>query len=92
MKIVRVDIVDRDLGYGENPILDSYYLIDPDKEKLEELQHKLKARLDYDYDETLSEEESEYLREIYNDPWGFIELFIETNFKTLNIDTVEIDY
>ena len=59
MKIVRVDIIDRDLGYGENPILDSYYLIDPDAEKLKELLHKLNARLDYDYDKKLSEEECE---------------------------------
>ena len=89
MKIVRLDFVDNDIS----PILETYYLIDPDKNKLEELQQKLNARYDYEYDDTLSEEEYEYMREIDNDPWGFIELFVEMHFKTLNIDEVfEINF
>lgn len=92
MKIVRVDFKDCSIFDG-TPILDTYYLIDPDEEKLKELKRKVETRFDYEYDNTLSEEEYEYMREIADDPWGFIDLFVELNFKTLNIDEVfEIDY
>ena len=91
MKIVRVDFKDCSIFDG-TPILETYYLIDPDEDKLKELKRKVETRFDYEYDDTLSEEEYEYMREIADDPWGFIDLFVELNFKTLNIDTFEIDY
>ena len=93
MKIVRVDFIDNSMFTGENPILDTYYLIDPDEEKLRELKHAVETRFDYEYDDTLSEEEYQFKREIADDPWGFIDLFIEMNFKTFKMgETFEINY
>ena len=91
MKIVRVDFKDCSIFDG-TPILDTYYLIDPDEEKLKELKRAVETRFDYEYDDNLSEEEYEHMREIADDPWGFIDLFISINFKTLNIDTFKINY
>lgn len=90
MKIVKLDFMDNE--YCDDRPLDTYYLIDPDKEKLKELKQIIEHRWDYEYDDTLSEEEYEHAREIDNDPWGFIDLFISINFKTLDIDTFEINY
>ena len=88
MKIVKVVFMD-----DEYPNLDTYYLIDPDESKLAELKKAIETRFDYEDDDTLSTEEYEYKREIANDPWGFIDLFISMNFKTLDIsEVVEINY
>lgn len=92
MRIVKLDIVDNEVFDG-SPVLETYYLIDPDKEKLRQLKHMVENRLDYEYDDTLSEEEYSYAEERANNPWEFIDLFIAMNFKTLDIDELfEINY
>ena len=88
MKIVKVVFMD-----DEYPNLDTYHLIDPDERKLAELKRAIETRFDYEDDDTLSTEEYEYKREIANEPWEFIDLFISMNFKTLDIsEVVEINY
>ena len=93
MEIVKVDIIDNDLSYNENPILDTYYLIDPDREKLQQLKEMIENRFEYQYDETLSDEEIIVKELIVDNIWDCIYDFITTNFKILDINEVfEIKY
>lgn len=93
MKIVKVDIIDNDLSHNENPILDTYYLIDPDREKLQQLKEMIENRFEYQYDETLSDEEIIAKELIVDNIWDCIYDFITTNFKILDINEVfEIKY
>ncbi len=45
-KFVRVDIVDNEYDYGSERIMDTYILVNPNMEKLEELQTLLNNRFD----------------------------------------------
>lgn len=77
-KYVKVDIVDNDYSYDER-LLDSYILINPNKEKLEELQELLNNRFD--------DENS-----VFND-FGSIYDYIKDNFEVLDIEElVEIEW
>lgn len=78
-KYVRVDIVDSDYSYDER-LLDSYILVNPNKEKLEELQELLNNRFD--------DENS-----VFNNEFGSIYDFINENFEILDIaELVEIEW
>ena len=75
-KIVRLDIVDNDLDYRDTQdrILDTFYLINPDKEKLNRLQQMIKDRHESDW---------------WNGDY-FITDYIKENFEQLQIaDTKE---
>ena len=88
-KIVRLEIVDTDVEF-ETPLLDTYLLVNPDKDKLAELKHMIEHRFDFD---GLTDEEIEANEKFCDDIWGNIERFIVKNFIVLNIDeTYEIEY
>ena len=94
--IVRLEIKDSDLvGMIEYPngVLDTYYLVDPDKNKLAILKNMVEHRFDYMSAENLTEEEFEKAEELNSNIWDAIDLFISTHFTVLNIDEVyEIAY
>lgn len=70
-RIVRLDIVDNDLEIRDSmyKILDTFYLINPDKEKLNHLQQLIKDRHESDW------WDGDY----------FINDYIKENFKQLQI-------
>lgn len=74
-KITRVDIVDTD----DNDTMDTFYLVDPDKKKLDELQRLINNRYE-DNDE-------DYIKD-----YGSIFKYINENFKSINIDRIEINW
>lgn len=45
-KFVRVDIVDNDNIYGDERVMDTFILVNPNLDKLEELQDKLSNRFE----------------------------------------------
>ena len=91
-KIVRLEIVDNDL-VGAEKLLDTYHLVNPDKDKLAELKKMIERRFDYTFDENISDEEFEKAEELCSNIWEAIELFINANFVVLDIDeTYEIQY
>ena len=73
MNIVRVDIVDNDTSLADR-LQDTFYLVDPDEAKLQELKTLVENRFDTgdieDYSDVVD--------------------FIERNFHTTDIETVEI--
>lgn len=69
-KYMRVDIVDNDCVY-DSRVMDTYILINPNKEKLEELQNLLNERFEND------DMDIDY---------GIIHDFISDNFEILDID------
>ena len=76
---VRVDIVDNECDYGTERIMDTYILVNPNMEKLEELQTLLNNRFDEN-----NQFESNYLA-IYD--------YITENFEVLEIhDFIEIEW
>lgn len=79
-KIIRLDIIDNDWD-EENPrIMDTYYLVNPDMKKLDELQKLMNNRFDYeDGDEYI-----ESFEEIYD--------YIEENFTSIDIKLKEIEW
>ena len=79
-KIVRFNICDTDPEKPSEKILSSWYLIDPDMDKLEELKKKLRDRMvNIDADEE------------FEGIWD-IEDFILNNFETVNIDVFEVPW
>ena len=80
-KIIRVDIIDTDWD-NENPrIMETFYLVNPDVEKLDKLQKLMNNRFDYEED---NEENIEYFEEIYD--------YIEENFTSIDIELKEIEW
>ena len=78
-KFVRVDIVDNEADYGSERVMDTYILVNPDMEKLIELQEKLDDRF---------EEESEF-----DGTYGAIYDYITKNFEALKMsDFFEIEW
>jgi hypothetical protein len=96
LKIVKLEIKDNDLvGMTDYPngVLDTYYLVNPNKDKLAELKHIIEHRFDYQYNDNISDEEFEKAREIDDNIWEAIDMFISANFVTLDIDEIyEIAY
>lgn len=78
-KFVRVDIVDNEYDYGSERVMDTYILVNPSMEKLEELQTLLNNRFDEN-----NQFESNYLS-IYD--------YITENFEVLKMhDFIEIEW
>ena len=78
-KFVRVDIVDNEADYGCDRVMDTYILVNPDMEKLRELQEKLDDRFD---------EENEFDGE-----YGAIYDYIVKHFEVLKMsDFMEIEW
>ena len=79
-KNVKFNICDTDPEKPSEKILSSWYLIDPDMDKLEELKKKLRDRIvNIDADEE------------FEGIWD-IEDFILNNFETVNIDVFEVPW
>ena len=79
-RIVKFNICDTDPEKPSEKILSSWYLIDPDMDKLEELKKKLRDRMvNIDADEE------------FEGIWD-VEDFILNNFETVNIDVFEVPW
>lgn len=79
-RIVKFNICDTDPEKPSEKILSSWYLIDPDMDKLEELKKKLRDRIvNIDADEE------------FEGIWD-VEDFILNNFETVNIDVFEVPW
>lgn len=76
-KFVRVDIVDNDVDYGCDKVMDTYILVNPDTERLNELQERLNSRF-----------ESGEFEQYYD-----IHDYITENFEVLEMsDFIEIEW
>ena len=76
--IIRVDIIDNEPENPKNRVLETYYLLNPNRDKLEALRKAIEHRLD--------DENSEY-----KGLWGIRE-YINKNFLTLDIESMEIEW
>lgn len=76
--IIRVDIIDNEPENPKNRVLETYYLLDPNRDKLEALRKAIEQRLD--------DENSEY-----KGLWDIRE-YINKNFLTLDIERMEIEW
>ncbi|MBQ2388740.1 MAG: hypothetical protein II305_01675 [Clostridia bacterium] len=83
LNIVRVDVVDNDVSFTNERILETFYLINPDEQKLSFLKNKIETRFDESFDN--KEEQLE-------DWWAFIYDFVRNNFKVLEVETKEIEW
>lgn len=76
--IIRVDILDNEPENPKNRVLETYYLLNPNRDKLEALRKAIEERLD--------DENSEY-----KGLWDIRE-YINKNFLTLDIERMEIKW
>ena len=76
--IIRVDIIDNEPENPKNRVLETYYLLDPNRDKLEALRKAIEQRLD--------DENSEY-----KGLWDIRE-YINKNFLTLDFERMEIEW
>lgn len=76
--IIRVDIIDNEPEKPKNRVLETYYLLNPNRDKLEALRKAIEERLD--------DENSEY-----KGLWDIRE-YINKNFLTLDIERMEIKW
>lgn len=76
--IIRVDIIDNEPENPKNRVLETYYLLNPNRDKLEALRKAIEERLD--------DENSEY-----KGLWDIRE-YINKNFLTLDIERIEIKW
>lgn len=76
--IIRVDIIDNEPENPKNRVLETYYLLDPNRDKLEALRKAIEQRLD--------DENS-----VYKGLWDIRE-YINKNFLTLDIERMEIEW
>ena len=76
--IIRVDIIDNEPEKPKNRVLETYYLLNPNRDKLEALRKAIEERLD--------DENSEY-----KGLWDIRE-YINKNFLTLDIERIEIKW
>ena len=76
--IIRVDIIDNEPENPNNRVLETYYLLNPNRDKLEALRKAIEERLD--------DENSEY-----KGLWDIRE-YINKNFLTLDIERMEIKW
>ena len=87
-KIVKVDIVDND----DIGVLSTYYLVNPNKDKLEEFKRKIEGRFDVFSDVNASDEEITKAENFCDNIWGEIADFIAANFTTIEVENFEIEY
>ncbi len=76
--IIRVDIINNEPENPKNRVLETYYLLDPNRDKLEALRKAIEQRLD--------DENSDY-----KGLWDIRE-YINKNFLTLDIERMEIEW
>ena len=76
--IIRVDIIDNEPENPKSRILETYYLINPGRDKLEALRKAIENRLE---DETSQ----------YNGLWN-VRKYINNNFLTLDIERMKIEW
>ena len=76
--IIRVDIIDNEPENPKNRVLETYYLLDPNRDKLEALRKAIEERLDNENSE-------------YKGLWDIRE-YINKNFLTLDIERMEIEW
>ena len=76
--IIRVEIIDNEPENPKNRVLETYYLLNPNRDKLEALRKAIEERLD--------DENSEY-----KGLWDIRE-YINKNFLTLDIERMEIKW
>ena len=76
--IIRVDIIDNEPENSKNRVHETYYLLNPNRDKLEALRKAIEERLD--------DENSEY-----KGLWDIRE-YINKNFLTLDIERMEIKW
>ena len=76
--IIRVDIIDNEPENPKNRVLETYYLLDPNRDKLEALRKAIEQRLDDENRE-------------YKGLWDIRE-YINKNFLTLDIERMEIEW
>lgn len=76
--IIRVNIIDNEPENPKSRILETYYLLDPNRDKLEALRKAIKQRFD--------DENSKY-----NGLWDVRE-YINYEFLTLDIERMEIEW
>ena len=76
--IIRVDIIDNEPENPKNRVLETYYLLNPSRDKLEALRKAIEERL--------HDENSEYK--------GLLDIreYINKNFLTLDIERMEIKW
>ncbi len=79
-RIVKFNICDTDPEKPSEKILSSWYLIDPDMDKLEELKKRLQHRLE----NVDADDEFEGI-------WS-VDDYIYKNFETVNIDVFEVPW
>lgn len=75
--IIRVDIVDTEPEHESERIMETYYLVNPDEKKLDELQRKLDDRFD---------EEGGF------DSFDCVDEYIHNNFRLVEIPKKEINW
>jgi hypothetical protein len=92
MEVVRVNIVDNYMEYGENPILKTFYLVNPNQEALSTLKRMIEDRFDYQYDDNISDEEIEAAENFNDNIWNHIYDFVEEHFEQLDIIEYHIEY
>ncbi len=78
-KIVRLDIIDEELNDYDEHFIETFYLINPDEEKLEFLKSKIEHRYDGEGDE-----EFEQFSAVYD--------YVIKNFNLLNVEGYEIQW
>lgn len=76
--IIRVDIIDNEPENPKSRILETYYLLNPNRDKLEALRKAIEQRLDNENSE-------------YKGLWD-IRDYINKNFLTLDIERTEIKW
>lgn len=76
--IIRVDIIDNEPENPKNRVLETYYLLNPNRDKLEALRKAIEERL---HDENSK----------YKGLWDIRE-YINKNFLTLDIERMEIKW
>lgn len=87
VKITKLKIIDRDVDWGENPVLDCFLLVSPDKKKLNELKEMVEGRFDYQFDDNISEEDFKTAEMFAGNVWDNVYEFIEDNFTVIDVDT-----
>ena len=76
-KFARVDIVDNDIGYYDERVMNTFFIVNPNLDKLEELQNKLNNRF----------EDGEI------EQYGDVIAYMNENFEVLKIsDHFEIEW
>ena len=92
MEITKVNIVDGCLEHGEEHIMKTFYLLNPNKDKLYELKQLIEERFDYQFEDDISDEEIKAAEEFNDDIWNHIYDFVEKNFQQLDICEYTINY